>query len=65
MQVYICASCSGFTPLSYYSPLLLDASTSQTFARYYHGSVSPELDRLADQTSQRYDIFFLCEDDDT
>jgi NadR type nicotinamide-nucleotide adenylyltransferase len=40
-----------------------DASTTRAFARYYHGSVSPELNRLADQTSQRYDLFFLCEDD--
>jgi NadR type nicotinamide-nucleotide adenylyltransferase len=40
-----------------------DASTTRHFARHYHGSAPPRLNRLAGECAQRYDLFFLCEDD--
>ncbi|MBM3966823.1 MAG: adenylyltransferase/cytidyltransferase family protein [Planctomycetes bacterium] len=40
-----------------------DATTTLHFAREYHGTALPELERLADQTGDRYDLFFLCDTD--
>ena len=39
------------------------AITTYMFALDYHGSATPELERLAKENAQRYDYFFLCEDD--
>lgn len=40
-----------------------DASTTRHFARHYHGSAAPRLDQLVAECAQRYQLFFLCEDD--
>jgi nicotinamide riboside kinase len=40
-----------------------DATTTLQFSRYYHESAHPELIRLADQCSDRYDLVFLCDCD--
>lgn len=40
-----------------------DATTTFMFARYYHGRALPRLRQLADRARDRYDVFFLCEDD--
>jgi HTH-type transcriptional regulator, transcriptional repressor of NAD biosynthesis genes len=40
-----------------------DATTTLAFARYYHGAALPRLVELADAARERYDLFFLCEDD--
>lgn len=40
-----------------------DATTTRMFSLYYHGQVHPELDQLADHTRNRYNLFFLCDDD--
>lgn len=40
-----------------------NALTTWQFAMDYHGSALPELEALADQTIQRYDHVFLCDDD--
>lgn len=40
-----------------------DATTTLHFAREYHGHALPELERLAYQTRERYDLFFLCDID--
>jgi HTH-type transcriptional repressor of NAD biosynthesis genes len=40
-----------------------NAITTATFARYYHGEVSPRLAELADQAVTRYDLVFLCDID--
>jgi len=40
-----------------------DASTTAQFARYYHGTVSSELEKLAAEAAVRYDLCFLCEND--
>jgi len=37
-----------------------NAITTATFARYYHGTVSP---RLAELAAQRYDLVFVCDID--
>lgn len=37
--------------------------TTYMFALDYHGSATPELTRLARENAQRYDLFFVCEDD--
>ena len=33
------------------------------FSKYYHGSVDPELVRLAESAEKRYDLVFLCDSD--
>lgn len=40
-----------------------DATTTHMFSLYYHGDAPPRLRQLAAETLQRYDLFFLCEDD--
>jgi HTH-type transcriptional repressor of NAD biosynthesis genes len=40
-----------------------EAIVTSLFSRYYHQSVHPDLQRLADLSTSRYDIFFLCGDD--
>jgi NadR type nicotinamide-nucleotide adenylyltransferase len=40
-----------------------NAITTATFARYYHGSVSPRLARLADRAVTRYDLVIVCDTD--
>lgn len=40
-----------------------DATTTLQFARYYHEVALPELERLADECRDRYDIVFLCGDE--
>jgi HTH-type transcriptional repressor of NAD biosynthesis genes len=40
-----------------------EAMITSLFSRYYHGSCLPELERFASESPQRYDVFFLCEDD--
>ncbi len=40
-----------------------NAITTATFARYYHGSVSPRLVDLAESAARRYDLTFLCDVD--
>ncbi len=40
-----------------------DATTTLQFSYYYHGAAQPELKQLANETRQRYDLFFLCEPD--
>lgn len=40
-----------------------DATTTYLFSQYYHGKVHPRLEKLADDTRNRYDLFFLCGDD--
>ncbi|OZG74189.1 cytidyltransferase [Hahella sp. CCB-MM4] len=40
-----------------------NALTTWHFARYYHGNALPELERMAEQSTDRYDIVFLCGDD--
>lgn len=40
-----------------------NAITTATFARYYHGSVTPRLAALADRAVTRYDIVFVCDID--
>lgn len=40
-----------------------DATTTRMFSQYYHGSVHPQLNALANDTARRYDLFLLCEDD--
>ena len=40
-----------------------DATTTLQFSKYYHESARAELVHLADQTRDRYDVFFLCEPD--
>jgi NadR type nicotinamide-nucleotide adenylyltransferase len=40
-----------------------DATTTHMFSMYYHGNVNPRLSHLADNTRNRYDLFFLCGDD--
>jgi HTH-type transcriptional repressor of NAD biosynthesis genes len=40
-----------------------EAMITRLFSRYYHGTALPDLERFADESAQRYDIFFLCEDD--
>lgn len=40
-----------------------DATTTLHFAREYHGYALPELEQLACQTRERYDLFFLCDTD--
>ena len=40
-----------------------NALTTSHFAHYYHGGALPELSALADKSRQRYQQFFLCEDD--
>jgi len=40
-----------------------DATTTYMFSHYYHGEAHPRLAELADQTLNRYDLFFLCEAD--
>lgn len=37
-----------------------DATTTCQFSLDYHGSVHPRVAALADECSQRYDLFFLC-----
>jgi HTH-type transcriptional regulator, transcriptional repressor of NAD biosynthesis genes len=40
-----------------------DATTTYMFSLYYHGAVHPRLTEMANETMQRCDLFFLCEDD--
>lgn len=40
-----------------------DARTTRIFSLYYHGTIHPRLDELAEQASSRYDFIFLCGDD--
>lgn len=40
-----------------------DATTTHQFSHYYHGRAKPELEQLAAETRDRYDLFFLCEPD--
>ena len=40
-----------------------DATTTYLFSLYYHGKAHPRLSALAAETRERYDLFFLCEDD--
>jgi nicotinamide riboside kinase len=40
-----------------------DATTTVHFAREYHGYAMPELEQLAHQARERYDLFFLCDTD--
>lgn len=40
-----------------------NAITTYLFSLDYHGGAHPELIKLADQASKRYDLVFLCEDD--
>jgi NadR type nicotinamide-nucleotide adenylyltransferase len=40
-----------------------DATTTEMFARYYHGEALPRLRELANEARTRYDLFFLCEAD--
>ena len=42
-----------------------DATTTVHFAREYHGYAMPELEQLAHQARERYDLFFLCDTDMT
>lgn len=37
-----------------------DATTTLMFSRYYHGTARERLVELAEQTRDRYDLFFLC-----
>ena len=40
-----------------------NAITTATFARYYHGQVSPRLAELAGRAVARYDLTFVCDTD--
>ena len=40
-----------------------NAITTLVFAHAYHGSASPEVERLADLCATRYDLTFVCSDD--
>jgi NadR type nicotinamide-nucleotide adenylyltransferase len=40
-----------------------DATTTFMFSMYYHDQAHPRLAELASKTLERYDLFFLCEDD--
>lgn len=40
-----------------------DATTTLQFAKYYHETALPELERLADECRDRYDVVFLCGDE--
>jgi HTH-type transcriptional regulator, transcriptional repressor of NAD biosynthesis genes len=40
-----------------------NAVTTYMYCMDYHGKVTPYLERLALENQQRYDIWFLCEDD--
>lgn len=40
-----------------------DATTTFMFSMHYHGEVHPKLASLARESIDRYDLFFLCEDD--
>lgn len=40
-----------------------DATTTFMFSLHYHGNAHPRLAELAAETRNRYDLFFLCEDD--
>ena len=40
-----------------------NAITTATFARYYHGTVSPRLAELAARAAMRYDLVFVCDID--
>ena len=37
-----------------------DATTTLMFSQYYHGTAHDRLIELAQQTRDRYDVFFLC-----
>lgn len=40
-----------------------DATTTYMFSLYYHGKAHPRLAEIANESLERYDLFFLCEDD--
>lgn len=40
-----------------------DATTTLLFSRYYHGDAEAKLVEMADQTRDRYDLFFVCQTD--
>ncbi|QHW34450.1 AAA family ATPase [Paenibacillus rhizovicinus] len=40
-----------------------NAITTYMFSHDYHGEATPELTRLAENASSRYDLVFLCDDD--
>jgi len=48
-----------------YSFIDTDATTTYMFSLYYHSAAHSRLTELADKTRERYDLFFLCEDDIT
>ncbi|WP_152052916.1 AAA family ATPase [Tautonia marina] len=45
--------------------LFVDTNVTTTFmfARWYHGRVHPRLAQMADESTRRYDLVFLCDDD--
>ncbi|MBR9691777.1 AAA family ATPase [Candidatus Woesearchaeota archaeon] len=40
-----------------------NAITTYLFSLYYHGKAAPELEAIAEKCIQRYDLFFLCDND--
>lgn len=40
-----------------------EAMTTRHFSMYYHECCHPKLDELANESAQRYDLFFLCDTD--
>jgi len=40
-----------------------NATSTETFARYYHGQTEPRLSALVDAAVTRYDLVFLCDTD--
>jgi NadR type nicotinamide-nucleotide adenylyltransferase len=40
-----------------------DATTTYMFSLYYHGTAHQHLTEMSNETLNRYDLFFLCEDD--
>ena len=40
-----------------------EAIVTRIFSLHYHGLADERLDRFADESATRYDIFFLCDDD--
>ena len=40
-----------------------EAIVTQLFSRYYHGRVHSDLEKLAGESSSRYDVFFVCDSD--
>lgn len=40
-----------------------EALVTRLYAQWYHGAALPRLEQLADESVQRYDVFFLCGDE--